>query len=172
MFKTEKNIIREIIAETEKVAFYMVGGSGSGKSFVREHILTDLLLLDCDELKKSHPDYDPTNPAELHSWSAEELRKLYHYTIGTGENFVYDGTGSNKKRYSNWIPAAQAAGYRTIVVWVRCDLDTALERNRMRGANGDREVPEDVVIRKHHQVAEAVDHLRELADWTLEVDNS
>ena len=54
--------------ENKKVVF-MLGSPASGKSTVAKKKYSDMVILDCDEIKKEHPDYDPKNPSLVHEWS-------------------------------------------------------------------------------------------------------
>ena len=108
----------------------MMGGSGSGKSYVRNIRYAGMTTLDCDDIKTTHPDYDPKNPQDLHAWSASELKRAFFATTATGESFVYDGTGSTAERYVNYITHAQEMGYEVEVCYVTVPLTVALKRNR------------------------------------------
>ena len=123
-----------------------------------------------DALKQAHPDYDPKNPQDLHAWSRTEATREFFRYLGreTATDFVYDGTGTNVERYVSWINAAHDAGYQVEMVYVTCDLATALHRN----ANRDRVVPEDVVRAKHATVGTAFEILSRYADSVRVVNNN
>lgn len=145
----------------------MVGGPGSGKSYVRSQLFADLPVVDCDSVKASHPDYDPKNPAALHAWSAAEaMRALLGY-LSRGESVVYDGTGTNLERLATLVSVAHAAGMSVQAVLVTCSLATALQRNAAR----ERTVPEHVVRMKHAQVGESWLVLRSMVDCWEVYDN-
>lgn len=79
----------------EKKLVIMAGLPGSGKSYIRAKKYADIPVIDCDELKKSIPGYDPKNPSAVHEQSkileAQEIYKKF----GNGESFVYDTTATN-----------------------------------------------------------------------------
>ena len=58
------------------------------------------VILDSDEIKKMHPDYDPKNPAELHAESSKINQKLFEKELASGEHddviFLAGGAGSGK----------------------------------------------------------------------------
>ena len=145
----------------------MMGGSGSGKSYVRNIRYAGMTTLDCDDIKTTHPDYDPKNPQDLHAWSASELKRAFFATTATGESFVYDGTGSTAERYVNYITHAQEMGYEVEVCYVTVPLTVALKRNAAR----TRTVPEDVVREKHSLVATAFEIVAPYADTVTVVRN-
>lgn len=150
-------------------AYFMMGGPGSGKSYVRDRDdeMAGLAVVDCDQSKEAHPDYDPKNPAALHAWSSEQCVKAFFRALGGTDSFVYDGTGSNSDRMVEWMLDARTAGFDVALVYVRCPLNTALERNR----NRERVVPEHVVIEKHSVVERSFAICSGYADRVREIDN-
>ena len=153
--------------DTESRAVFMVGGPGSGKSYVRRNKYAGMKALDADDYKQSHPDYDPKNPAALHEWSAAELRSAFHSTIASGESFVYDGTGSTAERYVSYIQQAHEMGYTVEVCYVRVPMGVALFRNARR----ERTVPEYVVREKHALVGTSFEIIAPHADTVTVVQN-
>lgn len=149
--------------------YCMIGGPGAGKSYVRRNDpeLADLPVVDCDQWKKRHPDYDPNNPSAVHAWSSEKCTKQFFGMLAGDDSFVYDGTGTNAEKMVDWIMRAQSAGFRVELVYVRCPLNTALERN----ANRDRVVPEHIVRDKHEVVDTSFRISRGYADAYRIVDN-
>lgn len=145
----------------------MMGGPGSGKSFVRERAFGQLPVVDCDKVKEHHPDYDPRNPSELHEWSRAECVREFFARLGAGESFVYDGTGTNVDKMVDWMLRAQSAGFRVELVFVKAPLNVALARN----ADRERVVPEEVVREKHALIETAFRIVREYADTVTEVEN-
>ena len=78
----------------------MMGGPASGKSTVRRERFPGVQVLDSDDFKQAHPDYDPKNPQVLHAWSAQELVQSLFRALAGDEDFVYDGTGSTVRSTS------------------------------------------------------------------------
>ena len=148
-------------------AILMMGGPGSGKSYVRESLYSEIEAIDSDAIKSAHPDYDPDNPSALHAWSSREANKRLHQAIDAGQDFVYDGTGKAAEKYVQIIQAAHEAGYETLLVYVACNLSTALERNR----NRDRKVPEDLVVEFHSRVATSFEIVARYAGGVRVVNN-
>ena len=74
----------------EKKLVIMAGLPGSGKSYVRAKKYSDISVIDCDELKKSIPGYDPKNPSAVHEQSkifeAQEIYKICKQDNRAGHN--------------------------------------------------------------------------------------
>jgi predicted kinase len=150
-------------------AFFMMGGPGSGKSYVRENdaAMAGLRVIDADSFKAAHPDYDPKNPGALHAWSSVECTKAFYGALSGTDSFVYDGTGTNAEKMVNWMMQAREAGFAVELVFVRCPLNVALQRNARR----ERVVPEHIVIEKHAQVGAAFTICSGYATTVRTVDN-
>ena len=122
-----------------KQVILMMGGPASGKSYIRTKMFDGIKVIDCDEIKKEHPEYDGHNPTmEIHAWSSVKALQLADDSIKNKESFIYDGTGSTAEKYVKIIKKAHQAGFNTKLVYVVCDLKTALERNKNRKPNSFR----------------------------------
>lgn len=138
----------------------MVGGSGSGKSTVRKDRFGAVPVVDCDEIKMEHPEYDAKNPAAVHEWSSEQAtRRLMSY-VSRGESVVYDSTGSNVEKLAMFANIARSAGMKVTAVFVTCAVETAVTRDAKRA----RTVGASVVREAHARVAMAVPVLRAMVD--------
>ena len=138
----------------------MMGTPAAGKTTIRKQNFSELKALDCDEIKASHPDYDPKDPGSLHSWSAEKLARGFYKALGENESFVYDGTGSTAEKYVAYIKAAQMAGFETHLVFVKTTLRNALLRNSKR----ERTVPEAIIREKHALIGTSFEIVSGYAD--------
>ena len=148
-------------------AVFMLGGPGAGKSYVRRRRFADLLVLDCDKIKRGHPEYDPMFPGRLHEWSKQEVMGRFQAALAARQEFVYDGTGSTAERYVAYMRMAQARGYKVTVCYVRVSLATALLRNATR----ERTVPESIVRDKHSLIATSYEIVSAIADEMIVVNN-
>ena len=144
----------------KKRVIFMMGGPAAGKSTVRKLRYAGFKVLDSDEIKMSHPDYDPKNPGVFHAWSADLLVKKFYVFLSQNESFVYDGTGSTAEKYVAYIKAAQSAGFETVICYVKTSLAIALERNSKR----DRVVPEYIVREKHSLIGISFEIVSSYAD--------
>lgn len=145
----------------------MVGGSGSGKSRIRREQYSALPVVDCDEIKKEHADYDPKNPSIVHDWSSEEATRRVLGFISRGEAVVFDSTGSNLEKLGMFASIARSAGMKVAAVWVTCSVEVAIARDAQR----ERTVGEAVVRAAHARVAMAVPVLRGMVDRFEVVNN-
>ena len=142
----------------EKPTLYMMaGGPGSGKGYIIAKHYSELSVVDCDRIKSEHPDYDPKNPSALHEWSSIEASREFYWRLSIGDDFIYDGTGTNAEKYIAMANAAHAAGFNVTLVYVKASLVTSLRRNAERA----RTVPEHLVIEKHASIATSVALIRD-----------
>lgn len=145
----------------------MAGLPGSGKSTVRNQRYANMAFVDCDEIKKSLPGYDPKNPGKVHEQSKLLERKTIQEKINNGESFVYDTTATNIEKVVKMIQEAQADGYQVEVCYVRVKLSTAIYRN----AHRERVVPEEIIREKYALIGTAIDIFANYVDSLVIVNN-
>tara|TARA_R100001443_G_scaffold108501_1_gene119002 strand:+ start:358 stop:822 length:465 start_codon:yes stop_codon:yes gene_type:complete len=140
----------------------MAGAAGSGKSWVRQNdaALAGLPVIDSDELKKLHPDYDPKKPELVHDWSSAEATRAFYAKLAEGESFIFDGTGTRAEKYISMIREANRAGFEVEIVYVKVSLTTSLARNSAR----ERTIPEYVVREQHATIPISIEILRDMVD--------
>jgi predicted ABC-type ATPase len=153
-------------------AVFFIGPAASGKSFVKtkrylRHL--DFKEVDPDEIKKTHPDYDPERPFDLHAWSKELADAQYKRILndGSGSPVIVDGTGRNWKGIEKKMREAEKNGYRTYVVYVFVPFEVSIFRNR----NRERFVPEEVIMEQSRQIANSFKKLKSIADKSKVVPN-
>jgi len=144
----------------------MMGGPASGKSTVRKQVHGDLYVVDSDGIKESHPDYDVNNPSALHAWSSRMATKEFYSMLSGSTNFVFDGTGANAEKYVTFAKAAHEEGWSVKVLYVRCDVVTALQRNAKR----ERTVNEDIVKEKYSTIAASHEIVAQYVDVVEVID--
>ena len=148
-------------------AVFLMGGPGSGKSYVRKRDIKIEKVLDCDRIKKTLPGYDPKNPMAVHEESRQRLKRQFFETLAGTQSFVYDGTGSNAAKYQGLFDEARRAGFTVEIVMVRCSINVALQRNQDR----TRTVPESIVRSKHATISQSFEILRHKADSVTIIQN-
>jgi len=145
----------------------MAGLPGAGKSYIRKKLFRDYYVVDCDELKKTLPNYDPENPRALH----DESKLLEKYEISkclvNKISFVYDTTASNTDKIVELTKQAQTIGYFVSIVYVKVSLATALARNSKR----HRVVPDDVILDKYSKLSTSLDIIKSFANDFVIIDN-
>lgn len=148
----------------------MMGVPAAGKSTVADRMFgASATFIDCDAIKRSHPDYDPTNPQELHTWSKQVEAEMMADTFANpAGNIVYDTTGTKHWVVVDYINKAKDAGYKAQVVFVTVPQAESLRRNSLRS----RVVPEWVLREKFTQITEAAQIIEAEVDNFQTVDNS
>jgi len=146
----------------------MGGLPGSGKSYIRSTILPTMPVVDCDEIKKSLPGYNPKNPATTHEQSkVVEKQKIYNY-LAEGISFVYDTTATNSDKVITMTKQAQALGYTVEMIYVKVSLATSLTRN----ANRERVVPESLIMDKYSKITSAMEIAEKFVDTFTVIENN
>lgn len=147
-----------------KKAVFLMGAPASGKSTIREKLFFNIPAIDCDEIKKLHPKYDPKDITnEVHYWSTDQAKKMMTRMIEEGQSFSYDTTGACAEALIRAINKVKAAGYETLLVYVKCGLRECLRRNRMR----TRTVKPFIVRNKWEEVGISYEIIRKYVDDTL-----
>lgn len=156
-------------ANQNKTVYLMAGAAGAGKSYTRKNheVLSSLEVVDADQFKKAHPEYDPNNPGALHAWSSAQARRKFHNMLEGSASFIYDGTGTKAEKYAEMIDQAREAGFEAKVVYVEVSLETSLYRN----ANRERHVPEEIIHDQHRLIKSAMNFLKEYADGFEQINN-
>jgi len=155
---------------SEREFVIMMGVPASGKSTIANRMFNGTHdFIDCDAIKKSHPDYDPDHPGLLHAWSkgieAGLLESAFTNPVG---NITYDTTGTNHEKVLNYANRATDAGYSVRVVFVTITEAESLRRNSLR----DRVVETPILLKKFGQISEAATLVSAaISDFTT-VDNN
>ncbi len=153
-------------------AVFFIGPAGSGKSLVRNmrymrHL--DFKVVDPDEIKKKHPDYDPAKPFKTHAWSKQvansEFRKIVE--SGNGDPVIVDGTGRNAEGVVKQMDIAKRNGYRTYIVYVYVPCQVSIFRNR----NRKRFVPEEIIMEQCAKIQKNYGYLKSRADKAKVITN-
>ena len=158
---------------SERKFVVMMGLPAAGKSTVASRRFPTFTRIDCDEVKKTHADYDPTNPQAIHAWSQAVVAEMLDGVFSNPtESVIYDSTGTNLERVTSILDRAEAAGYNTEVCFVTVPLVESFRRNSLR----PRQVPEQVIRVKAGiiaSVAQAVKGIQEGKSASfIAVDNS
>ena len=126
-------------------AVFLAGGPGSGKSFVIGKTALQALgfrLINSDDafekgLKKAGL---TTNPEDIASAQGQAVRakakaltgRQMKLALDARLGLVIDGTGKDYAKIKKQVDMLRTIGYAVHMIFVNTDLDTALERNRMR----------------------------------------
>ena len=156
-----------LMKQTKQVVF-TAGLPASGKSTTAKKIYQGFLFLDCDEIKKQHPDYNPKAPELIHEWSKKQLKINIQKALEEGINVVIDTTATNKHRLLKEITMFKKAGYKTTILYCSVKLETALQRNAKR----ERTVPPEIIYEKHEKIEKVIDILKYEVDNFIYKDNN
>ena len=150
------------------VVIFTAGAPGSGKTYCLHSIygLENVTMIDLDSEMKFHPNYvDRGNNSHLYEakasykWADEMVEKSFQKilakpptTVGSGALTCLDGTGTHSERQKRRMLDAKRAGFWVVNLFVKVDLETALERNAKR----ERRVPEDILRTYVEELDDAV----------------
>ena len=150
-----------------KELIIMAGLPGAGKSYIRNKYYNKFNVVDCDEIKKKLPNYDPEQPRALHQESKIVEEYEIDHNLKEGNSFVYDTTATNIDKIVKLIQHAQELQYRVTIVYVKVSLATAMMRNSKR----DRVVPVDVILDKYSKLNESINMFNIYANQLITIDN-
>ena len=163
-------------------AVFLAGGPGSGKSFVVGKTSLKALgfrLINSDDvfekgLKKAGLTTDPDDIASAQGQAVRASAKALTGKILTRAlegrmGVVIDGTGKDYAKIKKQVDLLRGLGYAVHMIFVNTDLETALERNKMRS----RSLPDDMVKKMWKEVQNNIGKFQSLFRNRLTiVDNS
>lgn len=138
-------------------AVFLIGGGGSGKSFINNSIFGGLPILDINSdtgvekyFKRNNISliFESDQTTALAKKQGEAREKIKTGTIGKYYNaingmlpIVLDGTGSKYDKIKKNKELLESIGYDTYLIFVNTSLEVSLKRNSER----TRKVPVDIV---------------------------
>ena len=144
-FKEHFDIMEGVNDPSIFKAVFLAGGPGSGKSFVIGKTALKALgfrLINSDDafekgIKRAGLTLDPDAIASAQGQavraSAKALTGKIMVRALEGRNgIVVDGTGKDYDKIKKQVDLVRELGYAVHMIFVNTDLDTALERNKMR----------------------------------------
>jgi predicted ABC-type ATPase len=156
------------------VAVLMMGGSGSGKSTMKDGLginFSNFVNIDADEIKTKLPEFREQvqmkhRPAAMnvHEESSYVAKQLRNESMDARYNMVVDGTGANEKTYSNLIDSLKARGYHVHLYMAQLPKDLAKERAERRAERTGRHVKTSDFDRIHESVPRNYERLARKAD--------
>lgn len=153
---------------TTATMVFSMGLPAAGKSTVAHETFTGYNFIDADEIKASHPEYNPAEAHLLHEWSKEEKERQFMAALSTGSGqWVIDGTGNNAEGLVRRMNLAKSFGFTVKLFYVKCTLQTSLRRAALR----ERQVPVDVIREKARNIATSFEICSSYADEIQVLDN-
>jgi cytidylate kinase len=137
-------------------AIFIVGGAGSGKTFVRNKstrglgykVVTsdDMLvsLMNKNNLSLKMPPEEDDERDALRTIAKDKTDDRLDMYLENRLGVIIEGTGHNYENIKNTQRRLAELGYDTFMIFVNVPMDVALDRNAKR----DRSVPPDIVKEK------------------------
>jgi predicted ABC-type ATPase len=137
--------IPEITRMRKGLGIILLGTPGAGKSsFANNFILprnSNFKKFSTDDVSLLYT----KDPSQYHKGASElNLQKLERY-METGNNFVYDTTGTREKNIREVVERGHRLGYKIVFCLVLVDLATTKKQNLERGKAGGHQVPDDFI---------------------------
>jgi predicted ABC-type ATPase len=137
--------IPEINRMQEKLGIVLLGLPGSGKStFAKRFIVPhnpNTKTFSTDDVSYLFT----KDKSKFHTGSTElNIKSLKSY-MKSGNNFIYDTTGSNDINVFEVTRDAHKLGYKIIFILILIDIDTAKSQNKKRGMTGGHLVDDDYI---------------------------
>ena len=116
-------------------ALFIVGGPGSGKTFIGKKLSggTGLVSINIDDFSEMF--MKKTNTKDSSSFkdkSSYLVNKRKNISINEGLGLLIDGTGRDYNKIEKNYNKLKSLGYDSAMVFVNTDLDVALKRNNSR----------------------------------------
>jgi predicted kinase/histidinol phosphatase-like enzyme len=122
--------------------------------------------ISADDLKESHPEYDPENTQVLHEWSVEEAEMLVRNACARKVNFIFDSGSINNKYTKRVLNHVRSQHYQIELVHIKTPYQVCLERNKLR----KRKVPAIAITDKALKENSQFHKLKELVDEVIVID--
>lgn len=137
--------IPEINRMKEKLGIVLLGLPGSGKStFANRFIVphnSNIKTFSTDDVSYLFT----KDKSKFHKGSSElNINSLKSY-MRSGQNFIYDTTGSNDIGVFEVTRDAQKLGYKIMFILILIDVETAKTQNKKRGMTGGHTADDDYI---------------------------
>lgn len=153
--------------------YIIAGPNGAGKTTAAKTILPEVLnvkeFVNADEIAKG---LSPFNPEGVAIQAGKIMLQRIEQLIDSKETFAIETTLTTIT-YIKTIELVKALGYTVTLfyVWLNSPL-LAIERVRMRVAQGGHNIPTDIIERRYHKALHNLPKFMDLVDdWYL-YDNS
>lgn len=137
--------IPEINRMQDKLGIILLGLPGSGKSTFASRFIVphnpNIRTFSTDDVSYMFT----KDKSKFHVGSSElNIKSLKSY-IRSGQNFIYDTTGSNDIGVFEVTKEAHKYGYKIMFILILIDVDTAKSQNRKRGMTGGHLADDDYI---------------------------
>lgn len=162
-------------------ALFVIGGPGSGKSFVTRKLgLSHMGLVQLNSdyplekymieagLDLKMPESESEQRTNVRDKAKRVIKSKENTVLDQRLGVVVDGTGANLATITKMNDKLKSLGYETGMVFVNANIETALHRNTKRA----RSVPEEIAIQKWKEVQSNVGHYQNMFSTFFVIDNS
>jgi len=151
------SLLKEVYGGAPK-AIIMTGGAGVGKSTflntIEPHLTSDVKIFNPDTF---NPDDDPTKPNITKNSKIIRTQAIPN-AIKAHQSFIYDTTGQNFQETLNVVQAAQAEGYKVMIITLYASPIVSFLRNFSR----ERKLPKNVILDNWAKVYKNIDNFSKI----------
>jgi predicted ABC-type ATPase len=137
--------IPEINRMQDKLGIVLLGLPGSGKSTFAKRFINphnpNIKTFSTDDVSYLFT----KDKSKFHVGSSELNITSLKYYMKSGQNFIYDTTGSNDINVFEVTRDAHKLGYKIIFILILIDVDTAKAQNKKRGMTGGHLVDDEYI---------------------------
>lgn len=175
-------ILNNHISQDKPIFIHMLGIPGAGKTTYmnnNKECFKDFLFLDFDMVMERLPEYreDVKKLGSVEAFSKWCIpARIAGYevllqAIKKRLNIFFDHGGS-PFLHVKLLEEVKKFGYKVKIVYIKCDIDTAIKRVKEREKNTLRHTPEKMIIDRELLIKERVEQFKEIADEFVEMDNN
>ena len=171
----KQNFVKRIVADKimvpDKVAIFMAGSPGAGKTEVATALaeLSDnLCIIDADEFRSQFPDYDGLNSSDFQKGASWLVDHAFTHLLKEGYSFILDGTFAIGKSTQN-IQRAIKRSYEVSLYYVYQDPFIAWQFTKEREKAEGRFVPKERFINAYFKSRENIAKVKEIFGDAVEL---
>jgi predicted ABC-type ATPase len=143
--EVSKNTPIPELFQKNKLGIILLGLPGSGKSTFAKNFIAkyqnNIKSFSTDDVSLKFT----KDPTKYHVGSSElNIEYLINY-MKSGQNFIYDTTGTNDKAVFDVFKSAKRGGYKVIFILILIDLETAKDQNIKRFKKGGHMADQDYI---------------------------
>ncbi|WP_455155364.1 zeta toxin family protein [Streptococcus vestibularis] len=165
----------------EKLAIFMAGTPGAGKTEVVESLMEfandeELCVIDSDRFRAQFPGYNGSNSSDFQPGATYLVNTTFDYLLKEGYSFILDGTfGAHQDVVIRNVKRALKRDYHVILCFVYQEPLRAWLFTKSRTKLEGRKVPKEVFIRSYVQMIDNLSIVKETFNDAISyrvVDNS
>lgn len=148
-----------------KKAKLFIGLPGSGKTTYIENNIIGYHIVDADQIKTTHPEWNQECPETIHEWSVKEAEKEMNRVSDQGIDICMDSGGVNNRYSIRIITMLKSKGYWVELIHMDTPLEVCLRRNSQR----KRKVPEYAILDKSNRINDCLEKQKLIVDSYIRV---